>query len=53
MARLIEPGIAAAIARRVAGTPTAETEERIADLERSLARAVPRSEELVGAAVAA
>lgn len=50
MARLIEPGIAAAIARRVAGTPGAETEDRIADLERSLSRAVPRSEELVGAA---
>ena len=50
MARLIEPGIAAAIARRVAGTPPAETTERLGDLHRSLAPAVPRSEELVGAA---
>ena len=50
MARLIEPGIAAAIARRVAGTPPPETADLVADLERSLARAVPRSEELVGAA---
>jgi coenzyme F420 biosynthesis associated uncharacterized protein len=50
VARLIEPGIAAAIARRVAGTPPAGTTELLDDLERSLARAVPRSEELVGAA---
>lgn len=50
MARLIESGIAAAIARRVAGTPSAETTGLVSDLEQSLARAVPRSEELVGAA---
>lgn len=50
MARLIEPGVAAAIARRVAGTPPAGTSELLDDLERALARAVPRSEELVGAA---
>ena len=50
MARLIEPGIAGAIARRVAGTPPAGTSELLDDLERSLGRAVPRSEELVGSA---
>ncbi|HYP25036.1 MAG TPA: zinc-dependent metalloprotease [Actinomycetota bacterium] len=50
MARLIEPGIAAAIARRVAGTPPTEAVDLVGDLERSLQRAVPRSEELVGAA---
>ena len=50
MARLIEPSIAAAIARRVAGTPSAETHAALGALENSLARAVPRSEELVGAA---
>lgn len=49
MARLIEPGIAGAIARRVAGTPPAGASELLEDLERTLARAVPRSEELVGA----
>lgn len=50
MTRLIEPGIAAAIARRVAGTPPAEADDLVADLQLSLSRAVPRSEELVGAA---
>ncbi|HEX2196474.1 MAG TPA: zinc-dependent metalloprotease, partial [Actinomycetota bacterium] len=50
MARLIEPSIAGAIARRVAGTPPADAGGAVADLERSLGRAVPRSEELVGAA---
>ena len=50
MARLIEPGIAGAIARRVAGVPPAGTSELLDDLERSLGRAVPRSEELVGSA---
>ncbi|HEX2296357.1 MAG TPA: zinc-dependent metalloprotease [Actinomycetota bacterium] len=50
MARLIEPGIAAAIARRVAGTPAGASTELLDDLHASLARAVPRSEELVEAA---
>lgn len=50
MARLIEPGIAGAIARRVAGVPPASAVELVPDLERGLARAVPRSEELVEAA---
>ena len=50
MTRLIEPGIAAAIARRVAGAPPTEAVDLVPDLERSLARAVPRSEELVDAA---
>ena len=49
MARLIEPGIAAALARRVAGTPGASADSLEA-LETSLARAVPRSEGLVGTA---
>ncbi|MDQ3953569.1 MAG: zinc-dependent metalloprotease [Actinomycetota bacterium] len=50
MGRLIEPSIAGAIARRVAGTPSAATDAAIGHLESSLARAVPRSEQLVEAA---
>jgi coenzyme F420 biosynthesis associated uncharacterized protein len=48
--RLIEPSVAAAIARRVAGNPAPQSAHLIEDLERDLAVAVPRSEGLVAAA---
>jgi coenzyme F420 biosynthesis associated uncharacterized protein len=48
--RLIEPSVASAIARRVAGSPSAQSAHLLEDLERDLAVAVPRSEELVAAA---
>ncbi|MDQ3983186.1 MAG: zinc-dependent metalloprotease [Actinomycetota bacterium] len=50
MTRLIEPSVASAIARRVAGTPPSESARLIRDLEHDLSVAVPRSEELVAAA---
>ncbi|MDQ3915691.1 MAG: zinc-dependent metalloprotease [Actinomycetota bacterium] len=50
MSRLIEPSVASAIARRVAGTTPNVTPEALGALERELSIAVPRSEELVAAA---
>ena len=49
MPRLIEPRVAAAIARRMAGSPNV-TGEGLRELERELTEAVPRSEEFVAAA---
>lgn len=48
MARLIEPRIAAAVARRMAGDPSTVDTELLSGLKRDLDIAVPRSEELVG-----
>ncbi|MDQ4024884.1 MAG: zinc-dependent metalloprotease [Actinomycetota bacterium] len=50
MARLIEPSIASAIARRVAGTTPGVTADALYALEAELSVAVPNSEELVAAA---
>ena len=47
MARLIEPRIAVAVARRVAGDSDMENSYLIQRLQRDLDEAVPRSEELV------
>lgn len=49
MTRLIEPSVASAIARRVAGTPDHDP-RLLVELERDLGGAVPRSEELVASA---
>jgi len=48
MARLIDPRIAVAVARRVAGNSDIEHSYLIDRLQRDLDEAVPRSEELVG-----
>ncbi|MFN2588338.1 MAG: zinc-dependent metalloprotease [Actinomycetota bacterium] len=50
MARLIEPSVAAAIARRVAGATPNVTAASVRALERELAAAVPLSEKLVAGA---
>ncbi|MEA2498891.1 MAG: hypothetical protein QOH26_1296 [Actinomycetota bacterium] len=47
MTKLIEPAVAAAVARRVAGSAEAAHPERLDRLRADLERAVPRSEELV------
>jgi coenzyme F420 biosynthesis associated uncharacterized protein len=49
MTRLIDPAIARAVARRVAGDPAVGASYLMDRLERDLAHAVPRSEELVAA----
>lgn len=50
MARLIEPRLATAIARRIAGDSPFDDSDGLERLTRNLDMAVPRSEELVGAA---
>jgi coenzyme F420 biosynthesis associated uncharacterized protein len=50
MARLIEPRVATAIARRIAGDNSHASSDALQSLRRDLDVAVPRSEELVGEA---
>ncbi len=50
MTRLIDPAIASAVARRIAGDASEDVVGALADLERRLGAAVPRSEVLVAEA---